>query len=88
MWLQHRSVPDNELRYGTIVIGPGLQVQLQVRGIRFHEHGLLRDAGFVAFGSGGDCDAWRRAADLVVGYDVRLVRLTARQVLRTGMEEK
>lgn len=82
MRLQHRPVPDDELCDRTVVVRPHLQVQPQVRGIRFDEQRFFRDSRLATSRLRRDHHAGRRAPDLVVGYDVRLIRLTARQVLR------
>lgn len=81
MRLQHWSVPDDKFCDRTVVVWPGLEVQPQVRGVGFHEQGLLWDARFISFRFGRDNHAGRGAPDFVVGYNVRLISLTARQVL-------
>lgn len=88
MRLQHRPVPDDDFRDRTVVVRPRFQVQSQIRGIGFYEQRFFRRAGFVSLGSGRDHNARRRASHLVVGYDVRLIRLTARQILNKKKKRK
>lgn len=88
MRLQHRPVSDDELGDRTVVVRPDLQVQSQVRGIRFDEQRLLRRSRFATPRFGRDHHARCGATDFVVCYDVRLIRLAARQVLRDNKNHR
>lgn len=80
--LQHRPVSDNELDDRTVVVRPDLQVQPQVCGIRSDEQRLFRDSRLAPSRFRRDHHTGRGATNFVVGYNVRLICLTTRQVLR------
>lgn len=84
VWLQHRSVSDDKPVDRAVVVWPSFQVQAQVRGVGLQEQRFFWHPGPAAFRLGRHYDAGRGAAHLVVGHDMRLIGLAARQVLRTN----
>jgi len=82
--LQHRSVSHDKFVDRAVVVWPRFQVQAQVRGVGLQEQRFFRDPGPATFRFGRHHDAGRGAAHFVVGHDMRLIGLAARQVLRTN----
>jgi len=87
VWLQHRPVSDHKPVDRTVVVWPSFQVQPQVRRVGLQEQRFLRYPGPATFRLGCHHDAGRGATHLVVGHDVRLIGLAARQVLRTNIHQ-